>query len=170
MSQTILGLFIVLFVPIGASLIYTAKSAAPWVPSRKGTRDLLRTLPFPRGSVFLELGCGDGRILFDLARMHPNVQFIGYELSIPFYLLARTRSLLFPNVTVRFQSIYQITDRPSHIYTFLTPPAYRRLEPIFLKDHIGANVFTNIWPLPNTPPTAVLVSKEGQKIYQTIVD
>ena len=169
MSQVLLGLFIILFVPIGASVAYASMSTAPWIPSRKSTRDLLRSLTIPNGSTLLELGCGDGRVLFDLARLHPHSQFIGYEISLPVFLLSYLRSFTKRNVTIRYRSIYNIKEKPTHIYIFLLPDAYARLEKSLLNLSPGTIVYTNIWPLPNRLPNAVHVSTNSQKLYETIV-
>ena len=158
-----------LFIPVGASAAYATLSAAPWVPSRKSTRDLLVSLPLPAGSIFLELGCGDGRILFDLAAKYPQCTFIGYEISLPLFLLARIRSISIPNIRIRLRSIYKLSDQPTHIYAFLMPDAYKKLKPILLNLDRGTIIYTNIWPLSTKGHSEPLTTLDGQKLFKTIV-
>ena len=63
--------------------------------------------------VVADLGCGDGRLLFRLARQFPQHQFIGYEWNPLPFRLARYRLRKYPNVRV-FQTDLMREDL-SHI-------------------------------------------------------
>lgn len=70
-------------------------SLAPWVPvSRKELPRVERLASLKPGDTFVEIGCGDGRVLRYIAKRHPGVQLVGIEISIIFYLLAKLNVFL----------------------------------------------------------------------------
>ena len=59
----IIGFLIILTFAIGAA------SAAPWLPTKNKQRQALtKIIPLKKGDVVYDLGCGDGVVLFDLAK------------------------------------------------------------------------------------------------------
>lgn len=164
-------LFLLAF-PFLVSVAYASASAAPWVPSRGKTRKLiLDHIHLGPGDHFVELGCGDARILLDLARHYPLARFTGYELSLPLVIIAKLKCLRYRNIHIRFKSAFRFQDSSAtHVFMFLTKGAYATLTPqlllILLK---GTHLYAEAWPLPNLSPTTVLSAPKTEKIFHYIV-
>ena len=97
MSTTAIFLYLLILAPILYTQGYAAKSFCPWVPTRK--KDLERLCRFAaleKGQKFVDLGCGDGRVVRYFSR-HSEADCLGIELSLPHFLYAkfvgRARSL-----------------------------------------------------------------------------
>ena len=72
--------------------IYAWSSLAPWVVTRKQDLALIQRLAdLQPGQVFLELGCGNGRVCSFIARQNPEATVIGIELAYYWYLFSRLR-------------------------------------------------------------------------------
>lgn len=70
---------------------------SPSHTKRKEMKELMKELDLKEGEVFVDLGCGDGRVLFEVAKNFKGVKCIGYEISPIHIMLAKlSRMLLFP--------------------------------------------------------------------------
>lgn len=90
----LLGAFAV-FSALALTLVAAYASLAPWVPTRR--RDLERINRFaelPDGGVFYEAGCGTAHVAGYIARRNPGARVVGIELALPWYLLAKLRSVV----------------------------------------------------------------------------
>ena len=100
------GLSVIILLAIiicGASLIFSALSFAPWVPSR--SRDLARIFilaGLKEGQVFYDLGCGDGKLVV-FAGNNYKVKAIGLEISLPFYLICLLRKAFNRRADINFK-------------------------------------------------------------------
>ncbi|HRI35580.1 MAG TPA: hypothetical protein PK765_00445 [bacterium] len=86
-------------------------SLAPWVPTP--ARDLDRIVRIVgarrRAGEFIEIGSGDGRVLFAVARAYPDMPCRGIEYYFPVWLYSRVR-LMFadvPNARVEWGDFYR---------------------------------------------------------------
>ena len=71
---------------------YAAVTSGPFVPSsRKRHRTMLKLADLKPTDIVYDLGCGDGRLVFQSAKLAK--QSIGYELSVPLYLFGKIRQL-----------------------------------------------------------------------------
>jgi len=67
---------------------------APWVPTRK--RDIERCislLDLKKGEKFFEIGCGDGRVSYAVARAFPKAEILGLEIAYPVFFIAYIRKI-----------------------------------------------------------------------------
>lgn len=81
---------------VAFSLFYAWLSLAPWVPSNMSDRKRIHDISnLKSGQVFLEMGCGNGRVCSYIARKNPSATVIGIELAFPFYLFTKIRTFLF---------------------------------------------------------------------------
>jgi len=117
-----LGFFIYL-------LIFRYK--APWVPIWKS--DLARLdkmINLIPGKTFYDLGCGNGRVLFYLARKNPQVQFVGIDLSLILIMICLVRKYLghYDNVNFKLGD-YSLLDYnlADYLYCFTMPLAMTSL-------------------------------------------
>lgn len=69
-------------------------------PSHTKMEDLkkiVEKLKLKDGDTFVDLGCGDGRVVFEVAKKFKNVKCIGYEISPIHIMLAKlSKCILFP--------------------------------------------------------------------------
>lgn len=67
---------------------------APWVPTK--SRDISRfldLLKLGKWDRFLEIGCGDGRVSYSVAKKFPGAHIHGIEIAFPVYLIAYARKI-----------------------------------------------------------------------------
>lgn len=96
------AILIFLFVLPG---IYATSKGAPFIPtSSKLVRRMIELAKIQPGEHVYDLGCGDGRFIFAAARAGANA--IGYEYSIPTFLLAKLRSLTHPHAQIRYADFW----------------------------------------------------------------
>lgn len=157
---------IVLAILISAAV--AGVSAAPWLPTKaKDRKHLIDELELTSGQTVIDLGAGDGSVLFAIARKAPEVQTIGYEISLAPLLFGVLRKILFfkayRNVHMRFGNLFtKPIGNGDYIMVFLLPKSYPRLVERFkteLRDN--ATVIVEAWPLPGITPTKTL-KKEGR--------
>lgn len=156
------ALLIVVYVFL-LTLAIAAKSAAPWVRSKKAQRDAFcEGLDMPAGSLVYDIGSGDGAMLFDYARKHPGVRAVGIEIALlPFLLAVVTKwrgGATFKNVQLRYRDIFgQDFSDADACFLFLMPAAYQKMLPKLageLRD--DAVVVTEAWPFPNAVAERVI--------------
>ena len=106
----------------------------------KVLEDIEKALELKDGSVFYDLGCGNGRILFYLAHKYPNVKFIGIENAKFPILIANIISWLnkkINNIDVKIikRSFFDVDlSRATHIFTYLYPDIMNDLLPKLKKE------------------------------------
>ena len=81
--------------------------------------DLMRTQDHHS---LLDIGCGDGRLLFRLAQSLPEARFVGVESAPVLYLIARWRCRKQPNCRILFGDFWRIDWAPYDVvFAFLSP-------------------------------------------------
>ncbi len=116
---------IVLFILIGFAV--TSVSGAPWVPARAHDIEaLLDDAHIKSGDLYIELGCGDGRLVRAAARR--GARAIGYELNPLLWLYAWLGSLGQKNVHIRLGNFWkQDISKADTVMAFLVPRTMPRL-------------------------------------------
>lgn len=106
----------------------------------KVLEDIEKALELKDNSVFYDLGCGNGRILFYLAKKYPKVKFIGVEnahfpaliVSIISWLNKKINKI---DVTIIKRSFFNVDlSRATHIFTYLYPNIMNDLLPKLKKE------------------------------------
>ncbi len=70
---------------------------SPSHTSRKELKALIQKLKLKKGDIFVDLGCGDGRVVFEVAKKFKKVKCVGYEISPIHIMIAKlSRIILFP--------------------------------------------------------------------------
>lgn len=161
---------------IGLVILFSAAaagmSAAPWLPTRKRERhQLSKNLKLKDSDLVVDLGCGDGTMLFEIARHHKNVTCIGYDISFLPLAIGLLRKLFggakYKNVKLRFGNLFnQNIGDATHVFIYLLAKSYPRLKEKFaaeLKD--DAMVIVEAWPMPEIEPTHVIKEEGALTIY-----
>lgn len=129
---------LLVFLALLGPTAYAAYIGAPWVPARKKAIErALKELEVDADDVFVDLGCGDGKVLALAAQMGAKV--VGYELSPFMWPFAKLR--VGRKGKVFFRNFYNQTLPPETtiVYAFLVPDTMPR----FKKYLLGQNL-TNV--------------------------
>jgi hypothetical protein len=122
----------------------TDTSRVPLYMSNSMTVEALSGL-LPHQSIkFIDLGCGDGRLLRQLARLRPDCLFVGYEHAPLTWAWARLFGFGLKNLDIRYGSFWAHSLASYDvIYAFLSPAPMPKLW---------------IKALEEMPPRALLIS------------
>lgn len=162
----------VLILLIAGSAALAGLSAAPWLPTKPSQRrHLLDNLELATGQTVVDLGCGDGSMLFAVARLHPNVTCIGYDISLLPLFLAWVRKFLFfrayRNVHIRFGNLFkQDLHGVDVVFIFLLSKCYPKLLTALqgkLDDQ--TKIIVEAWPFPGLEPQATLKAQHLLPVY-----
>lgn len=161
---------------IGLVIVFSAAaagvSAAPWLPTRKRERhQLSNNLTLKDSDIVVDLGCGDGTMLFEIAKHHPNVTCIGYDISFLPLGIGLLRKLFggskYKNVRLRFGNLFkQDIGDATHVFIYLLAKSYPRLKAKFaaeLKDE--AMVIVEAWAMPDMEPAHIIRDEGALPIY-----
>lgn len=117
------------------------KNKVPFVTASNAVlKDIAKALEVKDNSIVYDLGCGDGRILFYLARLNRKAKYIGIENNIFPLLLARFESFFTKKKTGNKVEIIdgdffkQDLSNATHIFTYLYPNIMDELLPKFEKE------------------------------------
>lgn len=114
------------------SLIYSSLKGAPYVPtSNKLISDILLKASMQPEKIFIELGCGDGRIVRRAVREY-YVKGIGVDinrlLTINSQIQAKISGL--KNIIFKTNNIFDISlNTADYLYIFLMPKLIEKLKP-----------------------------------------
>ncbi|MDQ5886571.1 MAG: hypothetical protein QG628_968 [Patescibacteria group bacterium] len=125
-------------------------SGAPWVPARTyDVEVILDDVKLQKNEKYLELGCGDGRLVRAAARR--GAVAVGYELNPLLWFIAWLRSIGHKNQTIKFGNFWHVDLSSSDVVlAFLVPRTMPRLEVKAnkqMKKH--ARLVSYIFPMPN---------------------
>lgn len=157
-------IFLVLFV-----LLFLANGAAWWqqvplFPSSARAADVVRgLLPGKTGFRFVDLGCGGGNLLRDLARSRPDGLFTGIEMAPLPYLLSRWRCARAGAVAVQWGDFWRTDLSPYDVvYAYLSPvPMSRLWEKARREMRPGSVLISNGFLIPGIPPERTFVLGDG---------
>jgi len=174
--MSLVALIFALF--LGLYLLFTFRlwwENAPYVPTpSQAVEIMIREAELKEGMIVMDLGCGNGQLLFQAAKAKPLLA-LGYELFLPLYLLAKLKSFFYfspGKVKIFFQNFWQQDlGRADIIFCYLLPRPMARLEKKFLKEaKRGAKLISYAFALPHLQPQKV-IQKEGLgPIYLYIKD
>lgn len=163
---------LIIAMPIILSAAIAGISAAPWIPTKpKQRRDLLNLLDLDNNDICYDLGCGDGSVLFEIARKHPKIKCIGYEISILPLLIGKIRKTLsakkYKNVSIRFGNLFKKDFSDADvIFVFLLQKAYPKLIKTFQQGlKPNARIAVEAWPIPNVKYTKKIKKENLLPIY-----
>jgi len=98
-------MFYIILLFIAGSVVITGLSIAPYMPARKDALSRINKLAaLQPGQTFYDLGCGDGRVCYYIAKNNPKAHVIGIELFFPMYLWSKIQNyfLKYQNIKIKF--------------------------------------------------------------------
>ena len=127
---------------------------APWVPTRRRDMEhILDDTKLKKGELFIELGCGDGRLLAAASRR--GARAIGYEINPVMWLVATLRNIrYYPRVRVRLGNFWhrELGDADA-VMAFLMPRFMTKLQSKAKTEmRSGARLVSYIYRLPTKQP------------------
>lgn len=120
-------IFLLVFLAVALGFMITSLSGAPWVPVRSfDVQALLDDTKLKKGQTYLELGCGDGRLVKAAAKR--GAIAIGYELNPLLWLIAWTRCATTKGAHVRFGDLWRVDlSKADVVMAFLVPRTMPKL-------------------------------------------
>lgn len=142
----------------------TDKSRVPLYLSNGDTAAAIADL-LPQGCSFIDLGCGDGRLLLRLADARPDCRFTGIEHAPATWLLAKLMNLRRTNVHTRYGDFWQQDLKYFDVvYAFLSPapmPALcKKAEAEMVQ---GKLLISNSFPIRGTAPDQVVTVQDRRQ-------
>ena len=118
---------------------YTSISAAPWLPTRKvDVNKLLDDAKLRPGNLFVELGCGDGRVVKAAAKR--GYRAVGYELNPVLFFIAWVNNFGINNAKIKFINLWAVDlSKVDVVMAFMTPRTLPRLDSK-LRSELKSNV------------------------------
>ncbi len=136
---------------------------APWVPAkRKDLERMLGDAKLEKDHVFIELGCGDGRLLKVASKR--GAKAIGYEINPIMWFIAWARNARDKNVSVQLGNFWhKDLGSADVVMTFLMPKFMRKLEDKLQNELSRGAVFISyIFNLPTKKPA---IKKKRWLVY-----
>jgi SAM-dependent methyltransferase len=147
--------------------IYAMFRGAPFVPTaQKRVQKMVKIAKITNKSIIYDLGSGDGRFIFAAAKAGAK-NAIGYELSLPIYLLSKFRSFFIPNAEFRYKDFWFDSEKFKNadvIFCFLMIKPMAKFESkIWPHLKPGCLVVSNVFRLPGIKP---IKEVDGIRVYK----
>jgi 16S rRNA A1518/A1519 N6-dimethyltransferase RsmA/KsgA/DIM1 with predicted DNA glycosylase/AP lyase activity len=145
MTFIIIGLFVLL-----VGFMVSSISGAPWVPARSyDVEKILDDVDLQKNETYLELGCGDGRLVRAASRR--GAIAIGYELNPLLWLIGWLSVIGNKNAHIKFGNFWNVDLSSSDvIMAFLVPRTMPRLgKKADAEIKKPARLISYIFPIPN---------------------
>lgn len=136
----------------------TDKSRVPLYLSNADTAAAVVSLLPAQGCNFIDLGCGDGRLLSRLAVARPDCRFTGIEHAPLTWLLAKGLNLRHANVLIRYGDFWQQNlGAFDVVYAFLSPaPMPALADKAQAEMEAGKLLISNSFPIPGQEAAQVV--------------
>ncbi len=144
----------------GAPTVYTPYKAVVRMVSEVNLKN---------GQIVYDLGCGDGRILFEAVKKK-NVLALGFEIFFPVFIWAKIKSYFRDKkgvAKINFGDFWYKDFHPANvIFCFLTPKSMRRVGEKFIGEaKKGACLVSYAFKVDGLPPQKVVRIKGLAPIY-----
>jgi len=139
---------IVLVILLGFAI--SGPMGAPWVPTfKRDVEKVLDDAELSERTRYIELGCGDGRLVAAAARR--GAVATGYEINPLLWMIAWCRNLPHKNAHIQLGNFWrQPLNSYDVVVVFLMPKFMKRLENKALAElTAGSRLVSYVFPLPN---------------------
>jgi len=161
LSIVILGTTLLMVLTAIINLFYLK---VPYVPTKnKVLKEIFQHLEIKKNSVFYDLGCGDGRILFEMERTY-KTQNIGFEIAPIPYLLAKFKKLTSQSKSEILLQNFMSADfsKADIIFCYLTPEMLEKLsKKIKSECKKGTKIITHTFSFKSIPVQKLIPKKQN---------
>ena len=140
-------LYLLVFLILGTA-VYGAISAAPWLPTkRKDVGRMVALAAIKPGERVYDLGCGDGRLVFEAANQ--GAEAIGIEIFVLPYFYAWIKSIFKKGAAILYGDLFNYDlSGADVVFVFLQDKSYKRLLAKFKKElKPGTRVVVGCWDM-----------------------
>lgn len=138
---------------LAISFLVHAVYLIPFVPSKtKVVTKMIHAANLRPNQTVIDLGCGDGRLLFAAEKSVKNITSIGFEIAPLVYLAAQLRKLLQRSkAKIHFKSLFHADLRNANvIFCYLFPNVMAELAAkIHTECKPGTRIISNTFTIPN---------------------
>ena len=108
-------------------------------------REILSSLDIKPNQTFVDLGCGDGRVLVEAVKLQPKLHCIGVEKAIFPYLIAKYKTRKHQNIQIILGDVikYNFT-KDNVVFVYLLPSLLDKLESGFVKLTSNRNTLVSV--------------------------
>src|SRR5205814_469249 len=130
--------------------------------------EVLEALDLPTRGLFIDLGCGDGRLLTAALGARPGLRVVGVENNPVVWLVAWLR--WGRRGTVIFGRLERLDlTRADRVFAYLGPASMAQLSPMFdLELKHRARVVSQQFPLPDRKPKREIALKGGRNFAKRL--
>lgn len=151
-----IALYVLLLLYFAFTLIAIFRGAPP-IPSLSSTvKRMMRLAEIKPGEKLIDLGSGDGRILFAAAKN--GAQCVGIEINplLVWYTKLRCALSRASSVTVHRENLWEVDLSNADIVTIYMVPIYMQKlkEKVQSEMKPGSRILAAVHPFPDWPPTA----------------
>lgn len=158
----ILGITVLYIITALASLLLHV----PYVPTQKTVmRKIMEEANMKKGETFLDLGCGDARMLIE-AEKEKKVNAEGYEIAPMIYLIAVLRKLVNKSkAKIHFKNFFKEDLKHADvIFCYLMPQEMIKLAKKIKKEcKKGTRIISNTFKIKGFKPVKIIPKNEKTK-------
>ncbi|CAB1370307.1 methyltransferase domain-containing protein [Denitratisoma oestradiolicum] len=147
----------------------TDKSQVPLYLSNRATADVVQKLLPSHPCRIIDLGCGNGGLLLQLARQRPDCTFFGIEHAPLPWLWAKLGASRQNNVTISLGNFWGTRlDQFDLVYAFLSPVPMEQLwQKAQSEMRPGSQLISNSFVVPGSQPTSVVAvaDRRNTRLY-----
>ncbi len=138
----------------------------PFVPTRKrDIENILNSISPSENAKFFDLGCGDGRFLFQAEKKY-GIRGTGYELSLIPFLIAKTRQIFSGRKSeIKFKDLFkaELSDADI-IFCYLFPKTINDVaEKIKHECKKGTKLISNTFQIKDMEPIKIITDEQNKK-------
>jgi hypothetical protein len=136
----------------------TDRSRVPLYLTNRMTGDAIAAHLPKRPCFVVDIGCGDGGLIRQLAKLRPESEFVGIEHAVLTCFWAKLRSRHLPNVHIRMGDFWAMPLAPYDVaYAFLSPAPMADLWRKACADmQPNTLLISNSFPIPDANPEQTL--------------
>jgi len=170
-----IAILLSLILTLAAGAANAQERFSPFVPSEQTNVERMLALANLRDDdVVVDLGSGDGRIVFTAASMNPKLRGWGVDIDPKLVAEANAEAKkrgLADRVQFFHRNAFDADLREATVVTmWLWPEFQRLLRPVILAQaRPGTRVLTNIWDMGSWWPADSVDSRDGQPVHMFVV-
>ena len=151
---------------VSATAFIGILTRVPYVPtSKRVINKIIKEADFKKGDTFMDLGCGDGRMLIE-AEKNNKINAIGYEIAPLVYFMALWKKFINKSkAKIKFKSFFKENlSKADIIFCYLMPHELKKLANKLKKEcKKGTKIISNTFKIQGLKPSKVIPRNKKQK-------